>query len=59
MNDRITTILIGIVSSVVSFEIWQSILTSFCVAFVGGVAAWLAKKICESVFKKMQSKKTE
>jgi membrane protein DedA with SNARE-associated domain len=56
MNDRFIAPLTGFVTSLISFEIWQNILLSFVVAFVGGIAAWLGRLVCETVKKKIASK---
>ena len=58
MNDRTFAPIIGFVTSLVSFEIWQNILLSFIIAFVGGVAAWLARKLCDYVNLKFKSRKS-
>ena len=56
MNDRTFAPVIGVFSSLISFEIWQNLMLSFVVAFVGGIAAWIARKLCDYVNKKINSK---
>lgn len=55
MHARIFTPLIGMLTSLITFEFWQNILLSFALAFVGGVAAWLARRLCELIAKKIKS----
>lgn len=51
-DDRLTAPLLGFVTSLISFEIWQNILLSFVVAFIGGIAAWLGRKLCDAINKR-------
>lgn len=47
MNERTTVPLMGVLIGFISYESFQSILFSIFVAFLGGIAAWIGKKLCE------------
>lgn len=57
MSDRIFTPILGMITSVISFDIWQNIILSFLLAFVGGVAAWVARRLCEYISNKIKTQK--
>lgn len=52
MDERITGLMIGITTSLLSWEVWQNIFLSFLLAFIGAVAAWLARKLCDLLYRK-------
>ena len=54
MSDRITAFF-GVIISLGSFQVWQNIMLSFIVAFIGGIAAWLAKRLCDYLSKKIHA----
>lgn len=59
MNERIFTPLVGAVIGWISFETLQSVLYSILLAFLGGIAAWAGKKMCEKFEKWWQKKEAE
>ncbi len=51
-EDKTFTPIVGIITSLISWEVWQNIFLSFLLAFVGGVAAFIARKICSYFWNK-------
>jgi phosphate/sulfate permease len=58
MNDRIFTPLLGFVLGFVSWESFQSIIYSLIIAFIGGIVAWLAKFLCDTLYKIFKNRKS-
>jgi hypothetical protein len=58
MNDRMLTPIFGFVLGWVSYESLQNILYSLLIAFLGGIAAWFGKLLCDYIFNKLKSKKS-
>ena len=59
MNERIFTPLVGAVIGWISFETLQNLFYSLLIAFLGGIAAWAGKKMCEKIEKWWQTKEAE
>jgi phosphate/sulfate permease len=59
MNDRIFTPILGFVLGLVSWESFQSIIYSLIIAFVGGVVAWLAKFLCDTLYKLFKNRNSK
>ncbi len=53
MNDeKFLTPIFGMLTSLISWEVWQNFVLSFLVAFIGGIAAFLARKLCSVIWSK-------
>ena len=58
MNDKILTPLFGFVLGLISWESFQSVLYSLVIAFIGGIVAWLAKFLCDALYRIFKNKKS-
>ena len=58
MNDKILTPLFGFVLGLISWESFQSVLYSLVIAFIGGIVAWLAKFLCDTLYRMFKNKKS-
>ena len=43
----------GFILAAASWDMLSNILVSTLIAFLGGIAAWMAKKLCEYFYKKI------
>jgi len=46
-----------ILAGAISIETFQNIILSTVIAFMGGIAAWFARRICEHFYKKIYGEK--
>lgn len=51
------TPIFGFVLGWISFESLQNIMYSLLIAFLGGIAAWFGKWLCDYIYNKLKSKK--
>lgn len=47
----------GLIFATLSFEMIQDVIVAIIIAFFGAIAGWIARKLCESVYKKFFEKK--
>ena len=59
MNEKLFTPLFGFFLGLVSWESFQSIIYSLAIAFVGGIVAWLAKFLCDTLYKMFKNRNSK
>jgi len=59
MNGKLFTPLLGFFLGFVSWESFQSIIYSLAIAFVGGIVAWLAKFLCDTLYEMFKNRNSK